>query len=84
VVIKSVSRSTETACLIKAKVCLRVNCAASHLYTMTPNLRRILLFPVLYIEPDWSFLDLLHAASQRLDIIPSAEKIYNADGNTLF
>jgi hypothetical protein len=35
---------------------------------------------VLYIEPDWSFLDLLHAASQRLDIIPSAEKIYNADG----
>lgn len=32
------------------------------------------------MEPDWDCLDLLHAASQRLDIIPAAQKIFNADG----
>eukprot|EP01038_Epipyxis_sp_PR26KG_P005993 gene5993-8251_t len=35
---------------------------------------------VLYMEPDWTYLDLLHAASQRLDMVPAAKKVFNADG----
>lgn len=35
---------------------------------------------VIYIEPDWKYIDLLHAASQRLEVIPSAKRIFNANG----
>ena len=37
---------------------------------------------VLYMEPDWDCLDLLNAASQRLDMVPAARRIFNVDGTT--
>lgn len=36
----------------------------------------------MYVEADWDCHDLLHNASQRLEIIPAAQKIFNADGMT--
>lgn len=33
------------------------------------------------MEPDWSYLDLLNAASQRLDLVPAAKRIFSVDGN---
>ena len=35
---------------------------------------------VLYLEPDWSILDLLNAASQRLELVQAAKRVFNADG----
>jgi len=35
---------------------------------------------VLYMEPDWSYLDFLNAASQRLNMVPAAKRVFNADG----
>jgi hypothetical protein len=35
------------------------------------------------MEPDWSYLDFLISASQRLDIVPTAKRVFNADGNDL-
>eukprot|EP01041_Mallomonas_annulata_P005975 gene5975-12052_t len=35
---------------------------------------------VLYMEPDWSLHDLLKAASQRLDLVPTAVHVFNSDG----
>jgi hypothetical protein len=32
------------------------------------------------MEPDWSVLDFLNAASNRLDMIPPAKRVFNADG----
>ena len=34
----------------------------------------------LQVDPDWSFIDFLNAASNRLDLIPSAERAFNASG----
>jgi hypothetical protein len=34
----------------------------------------------MYVEADWDCQDLLHNASQRLDVIPAAQRIFNADG----
>lgn len=39
-----------------------------------------ILVIVLYMEPDWDCLDLLNAASQRLDMVPAARRIFNVDG----
>ena len=36
---------------------------------------------VIYIEPEWTFLDLLSAASLRVDIVPAARRVFNANGN---
>lgn len=41
---------------------------------------RIYVLIVLYMEPDWDCLDLLNAASQRLDMVPAARRIFNVDG----
>ena len=35
---------------------------------------------VLYMEPDWSYLDFLNAASMRLHMAPAAKRAFNADG----
>ncbi len=35
---------------------------------------------ILYIEPDWSLNDFLHAASQRLQLVPMAKRIFSVDG----
>lgn len=35
---------------------------------------------VLYMEPDWTFHEFLNAASQRLDLISSANRVFNVDG----
>lgn len=35
---------------------------------------------VIYIEAEWLLLDLLNAASQRLDIAPAARRVFNANG----
>ena len=32
------------------------------------------------MDPDWSFIDFLNAASQRLDLVPSAKRVFNANG----
>lgn len=55
--------------------------AAIHLtcYYHTYN-ARIYVLIVLYMEPDWDCLDLLNAASQRLDMVPAARRIFNVDG----
>lgn len=55
--------------------------AAIHLtcYYHTYNARMYVLI-VLYMEPDWDCLDLLNAASQRLDMVPAARRIFNVDG----
>lgn len=34
----------------------------------------------LHIEPDWSFPDFLHAASQRLNLVPTAKRVFSVDG----
>jgi len=34
----------------------------------------------LFIEQDWTCLDFLIAASQRLEIVPAANRVFNADG----
>lgn len=36
---------------------------------------------VLYLETDWSFLDFLNAASNRLQMMPAAKKSFNSDGS---
>lgn len=35
---------------------------------------------VLYMEPDWTYLDFLTSASQRLHITPIAKRVFNANG----
>mmetsp|Transcript_11556 Transcript_11556/g.15906 ORF Transcript_11556/g.15906 Transcript_11556/m.15906 type:complete len:863 (+) Transcript_11556:156-2744(+) len=35
---------------------------------------------VLYLEPDWSYFELLNAASHRLNMFPAAKRLFNADG----
>lgn len=35
---------------------------------------------VLYMESDWTYLDFLNAASQRLNMVPAAKRVFNADG----
>jgi len=35
---------------------------------------------VLYVQTDWDMDALLNAASQRLDMVPSARRLFNADG----
>ena len=32
------------------------------------------------MEPDWDFLDFLNAASTRLNMVPAATRVFNADG----
>jgi hypothetical protein len=39
---------------------------------------------VLYLEPDWSCLDFLNAASQRLNMVPAAKRLFNSDGQFQF
>ncbi len=34
----------------------------------------------LYIEPDWTLNDFLNAASQRLELVPMAKRIFSVDG----
>jgi len=38
------------------------------------------LLSVLYVDPDWSYMEFLNAASQRLDLVPTAKRIYNQNG----
>lgn len=38
---------------------------------------------VLYVEPDWSILELVNAASQRLDMMPAAKRVFNGDGHEI-
>ncbi len=40
------------------------------------------MFVVLYMESDWTYLDFLNAASQRLNMVPAAKRVFNADGTT--
>jgi serine/threonine protein kinase len=35
---------------------------------------------ILHIEPDWTFHDFLHAASQRLNLVPTAKRVFSVDG----
>ncbi len=35
---------------------------------------------MLYLEPDWSYLDFLNAASNRLQMGPAAKRCFNSDG----
>lgn len=32
------------------------------------------------MDPDWTFIDFLNAASQRLELVPSAKRVFNANG----
>lgn len=41
------------------------------------------MFVVLYLEPDWSYLDFLNAASNRLGTGPTAMRCFNSDGKIL-
>jgi hypothetical protein len=34
------------------------------------------------MEPDWTYFDLLNAASNRLNMVPAAKRLFNADGNS--
>lgn len=36
--------------------------------------------PVLYVQPEWDMDALLNAVSQRLEIVPSARRLFNSDG----
>ena len=38
------------------------------------------ILSVLYMEPDWKLQDFLNAASQRLEMVPSAIRVFSADG----
>lgn len=38
---------------------------------------------VLHLDPDWSYIDFLNAASNRLDLAHSAKRVFNANGMTL-
>jgi serine/threonine protein kinase len=40
----------------------------------------LLWYAVVYIEPEWGIRDLLNAASNRLELNPAGEKIYNRNG----
>ena len=40
------------------------------------------LLPVLHVDSDWSFIDFMNAASQRLDIVPAATRVFNANGKS--
>lgn len=42
-----------------------------------------MLVIVLYMDPDWDHLNFLHAASQRLDMVPHASRVFNSDGKRL-
>jgi hypothetical protein len=44
-----------------------------------PHVFRFLL-AVLYVDPDWSYMEFLNAASQRLELVPSANRVYNQNG----
>lgn len=33
------------------------------------------------MDPDWSYIDFLNAASQRLELVTSSSRVFNADGN---
>jgi hypothetical protein len=38
----------------------------------------------LQLDPDWTFVDFLHAASNRLDLIPTASRAFNANGTSSY
>jgi hypothetical protein len=40
----------------------------------------ILSVAVIYIEAQWSWTDLMHAASNRLELVPVAKRLFNANG----
>lgn len=65
------------ACLTKEKVKYQLS-KITEVFGFVYNHSSLLA--VLYMEPDWDFLDLLNAASQRLELVPVAERIFNADG----
>ena len=35
---------------------------------------------VLRMDPDWSYIDFLNAASSRIDLIPAAKRVFNSNG----
>ena len=35
---------------------------------------------VLYVDPDWEYIDFLNAASHRLEMVPTAKRVFNANG----
>ena len=39
---------------------------------------------IIYIEADWSLAELFAAASKRLDIIPTATRLFNSNGTNIF
>ena len=32
------------------------------------------------MDPDWSYIDFLNAASSRIDLIPAAKRVFNSNG----
>ena len=69
------------AFLIKEKVRIDDDLLAWH-FAVAYSFYLITLL-VLYMEPEWDCLDLLNAASQRMDMVPAAKRVFNADGNYL-
>ena len=36
---------------------------------------------VLHMDPDWSYIEFLNAASNRLELVPAAKRVFNSNGN---
>jgi hypothetical protein len=35
------------------------------------------------MDPDWSYIDFLNAASNRLELVPAAKRVFNTNGTHL-
>jgi len=74
---RNVYRSIEMAFSIKEKVS-SINHHIRGLWFLISFFQNSFL--ALYMEPEWDCLDLLNAASQRMDMVPAAKRVFNADG----
>lgn len=41
-----------------------------------------MIFAVLHMDPDWSYIDFLNAASNRLELVPAAKRVFNTNGTS--
>ena len=39
-----------------------------------------MILAVLHMDPDWSYIDFLNAASNRLELVPAAKRVFNTNG----
>lgn len=61
-------------------------CYITHIITVIHFVNTVIISfgAVLHMDPDWSYVDFLNAASNRLDLNSSAKRAFNTNGTSIF